>query len=49
MSLRDNVLLRGVKSLISRYLVTRKSFGFIHETSKVAPPVTLSGGGNIYK
>ena len=48
MSLRDNLLLRGVKGVISRYIVTRKSFGFIHETSKVTPPVTISGGGNIY-
>ena len=48
MSIRDMILLRGIKGVFSRYFITRKSFGFIDKSSTVTPPVTISGGGNIY-
>ena len=48
MALGDKLFLRGLKGLVSRYFITRKSFGFIHKSSKITPPVTISGGHNIY-
>ena len=45
MSIRDMILLRGIKGVFSRYFITRKSFGFIDKSSTVTPPVTISGGG----
>lgn len=47
MNLREMLFIRGIKSLIARYFKTRKSFGFIAQSSVVTPPVTLSGGENI--
>lgn len=48
MSLRGNLLLRGLKGLLARYFVTRNSFGYIHKTSIITPPVVISGKHNIY-
>lgn len=50
MLIRNMILLRGIKGVLSRYFITRKSFGFIDKSSNITPPVTLSGGGDyIYK
>ena len=46
--LKNMLFLRGIKNVLSRYFVRRKSFRGIHSTSRITPPVTMSGGGNIY-
>lgn len=45
--MKNMLFLRGIKNFLSRYLVMRKSFGRIHRTSRLTPPITISGGKNI--
>lgn len=48
MTLHRSILLKGIKGFLSRYVVTRDKFGFIHKTSVLCPPLTISGGKNIF-
>ena len=48
MSIRNILLLRGVRNAFSRYFIRRSAFGAIHMSSNVTPPIQISGAKNIF-
>ena len=48
MSIRNILLLRGVRNAFSRCFIRRSAFGAIHRSSNVTPPIQISGAKNIF-